>query len=339
MKFLPLVVSAILAVSSLVQAASVLPRNNSSNDSFLSEFIAALDKNGLTTLADNYENIFKTEEGQQVIDFLENNGELTLLAPDNDAFNHDHPDIDADILLYNTLWGSIDEGFKITDHKRKRSHSQTRSIPRSGFRRRTGRKRWESLDKFQVQVIDQFSTNEWKRWFANRETFIDRAVGDARVVGRFTFQNIIVLIIDTVLSLPSEVTELLDKPLIKRAPNGLTKFREALERAGLEGLVDTRDELTMFAPIDDEFDDIDKFSKDDLSSFMENHFFFGTIIYSPLFELMDNATAESGEKLDFFFENDVHYVGCGDTRAVVLRRDVISENGVIHIIDKPLKCD
>ncbi|KAG8726942.1 hypothetical protein FRC11_014185 [Ceratobasidium sp. 423] len=330
MKFLSLVVSAVLAVSSLVQAASVLPRNNSSNDGFLSEFIVALEKNGLTTLADNYENISKTEEGQQVIDFLENNGELTLLAPDNDAFYHDHPDINADILLYNTLWGSIDKGFKITDHLRKRRHSQTRSIPHSGFKRKGGnrRKRWESLDEYQVQVIDQFSTDEWKRWFSDTKIFIDRAVGDAKVVGRFTFKKIIILIIDTAHAAGKG-----------SAPNGLTKFKEALSRAGLLDLVDTRDEITMFAPIDEEFCDIDEFSKDELSSFVENHFFFGKIIYSPMLTLTGNATAESGNLLEFCFENDIHYVSCGKTKAVILRRDVIPQTGVIHVIDRPLKCD
>ncbi|KAG8683434.1 hypothetical protein FRC11_013573, partial [Ceratobasidium sp. 423] len=293
MKFLSLVVSAVLAVSSLVQAASVLPRNNSSNDGFLSEFIAALEKNGLTTLADNYENISKTEEGQQVIDFLENNGELTLLAPEDSAFDPEYPDIDPDVLLYSTLWGSIDKGFTITDHLRKRRHSQTRSIPRSGFKRKGSkrRKRWESLDEYQVQVIDQFSTDEWKRWFTDTKIFVDRAVGDAKVVGRFTFRKIIILIIDTVLTLPEKVSAILCKPLIKSAPNGLTKFKEALARAGLLDLVDTRDEITMFAPIDEEFCDIDKFSKDQLSSFVENHFFFGKIVYSPLFEFTGNATA------------------------------------------------
>ncbi|KAJ1299457.1 hypothetical protein OPQ81_009121 [Rhizoctonia solani] len=342
MKFFSRVAPVLLGVSSLVQAATVALRNNNGqNGEFFTEFIAALEHNNLTTLADNYKKISKTEEGKPVIEFLENNKELTLLAPENCAFDQDHPYIDPDVLLYSTLWGSVDNRFQKGSHTR-RGPSDSRDIANSGFQRRSApanRKRSAPSDS-KYQVIDQFFTfDSWKRWVNDRLILVDRAVGNAKVVGRFTFRGIIVLIIDTVLTLPERVSELLSKPLIKLAPNGFVKFGEALKKANLLDLVDKRDEITIFAPIDDEFCDIDKFSKDELSSFVKNHFFFGKIVFSPLFPKIGQATAESGKKLEFFFENDIHYVSCGKSRAVVLRRDVIPANGVLHVIDRPLKCD
>ncbi|KAG8679424.1 hypothetical protein FRC11_003748 [Ceratobasidium sp. 423] len=118
-------------------------------------------------------------------------------------------------------------------------------------------------------------------------------------------------------------------PLVKYAPNGFPKFKEALEKAGVLDLVDTKDKLTIFVPVDDDCD----------YDNVKNHFFFGKIVFTPLFPSVGEATAQSGEKLKFWFENDVHFVSCGNTRAVVLRGDVIPQNGVMHVIDRPLKCD
>ncbi|CAE6531264.1 unnamed protein product [Rhizoctonia solani] len=244
MKLLARIVLTLLAASSLAQAASVALRNN---DDFFSGFIDTLNKNNLTTLAENYARIAKTEEGKPIVDLLKT-GEFTILAPENCAFDPDHPDIDPDIIKYSTLWGSIDKHFKTSDFTRRDAPYGTHEPAPSTFPRRnnTGNsKRTPSLDGFQVQVIDQFFTpSSWKRWSNDPLIFIDRAVGNAKVLGRFTFQKIIVLIVDTVLTLPTAVSDLLCKPLISSAPNGFLKFKEALEKTGLLDLVDTKDKLT-----------------------------------------------------------------------------------------------
>jgi uncharacterized surface protein with fasciclin (FAS1) repeats len=96
----------------------------------------------------------------------------------------------------------------------------------------------------------------------------------------------------------------------------------------------------IFAPTDDAFNDvdIDGLSNDELSSVLRNHFFFGLIAYSPLFPSTPTATADSGEKLKLEFKDGVNYVSCGQSQAIVLRSDVTSGNGVLHVIDKVLKC-
>jgi hypothetical protein len=81
MLFPTLVVSAFLAASTLVQASPVVPRGN--YDAFLSEFLAALDKVGLTTLKSIYEDCFESAQCGPPTEELLKSGELTLLAPEN----------------------------------------------------------------------------------------------------------------------------------------------------------------------------------------------------------------------------------------------------------------
>ncbi|KAJ1299459.1 hypothetical protein OPQ81_009123 [Rhizoctonia solani] len=341
MMLLSRVLPALLAVSGLVQAASVAVRTD---ESFFQEFVNELKDNNLTILADNYKRIADTNEGKSIVNTLKNGGELTILAPEDDAFDREYTSLDPNVIKYSTLWGSIDKNFQTADSWfTRRGASKSHSTARSTFRRPGsggGSKRdidKNELDKFQVQVVDKFNNDElWKRWTNHPLILIDRAVGSAKVVNRFTFKKIIVLIIDTVLTLPARVSELLCKPLINDAPNGFTKAAEALNKTGLIDLVDTRDALTAFVPVDESLGDMHEHSDSELTSLLKNHFFFGTIVYTTLFPKICEATAESGKELKFTFENDINYVSCGKTKAIILRGDVISTNGVIHIIDRPL---
>jgi hypothetical protein len=81
MMFPTLVVSAFLAASTLVQASPAVPRGN--YDVFISEFLAVLDKGGLTTLKSIYEDCFESDQCGPPIKKLLKSGVLTLLAPEN----------------------------------------------------------------------------------------------------------------------------------------------------------------------------------------------------------------------------------------------------------------
>ncbi|KAG8690339.1 hypothetical protein FRC11_012287 [Ceratobasidium sp. 423] len=350
---------AFLSALSLVPAACAASCNDSGNDNFFSEFVGALNKHNLTILADNYEKIVKTEGGKQIVDILECGGELTLLAPNNRAFKPNYPALEQDVLLYTILWGSIDNDFKNSNNSlTRRAFTQSHTIAASALRLNSaGRKREDP--QYQTQPIDQSPMDKQsstptptptpapmlKRWYNSVLIQIERTVGTAKVVDRFTFGRIVILIIDTVLTLPTKVSDVLCKPLIATAPNGFTKFVEALRMTGLLDNVEGGQELTasldfIFAPLDESLGDIQMLSKGDLSSLMKNHFLFGKRVFSPLFGgAIDKVTAESGEELKLSFENGVHYVCCGKSKAIVLRGDVITANGVLHVIDKPLKCN
>ncbi|KAJ1300017.1 hypothetical protein OPQ81_011851 [Rhizoctonia solani] len=329
------VVPALFAAASLVKTASI-PRG----DDFFTGLIDALNKRNLTALADSYGKVAQTKNGEPVFDMLENGGPITLLAPDNCAFEPDFPQLDSEALLYNAIWGSIDKGFDSNVALTRRSGAaQSRSIAPSGAGISGGGIRKTRANNYQVQVIDSGPSPGTRKRTSGTLIEIDRAVGSAKVVDRFEYKNIIVLVIDTILSLPGKVSDLLCKPLIKDAPDGFSKFAGGLQKVGLLDDVNEGKLLTAFVPVDESLGDINKLSKDDLSCLLKNHFFFGKRVFSPLFEKIGKATAASGKELEFSFENGIHYVCCGKSKATVIRSDITSGNGILHIIDRPLKCD
>jgi hypothetical protein len=95
------------------------------------------------------------------------------------------------------------------------------------------------------QVVDKLSTGNRKRGSDEDLILVDRPVGSAKVVGRSTFKKIIILIIDTLLTLPTSISDILCKPLIDSAPNGFTKFGGALQKTGLLDKVDNGRKITV----------------------------------------------------------------------------------------------
>ncbi|KAG9074404.1 hypothetical protein FRC06_010720 [Ceratobasidium sp. 370] len=336
--FPSLVVSVLLAASTLVQASPVVPRGNS--DSFISGFLAKLKQLGLTTSEGFWENTIHSTGGDYLVGLLKSQT-VTVLIPKNDAYDPTNPSIGSDplsVLSYTTIFGSPEDGFKITNSSlTRKGASQSRSSASSGLEW-PSRKRWNGLlDNNQVQIVDQFPSTSRKR--NNPLILIDRPVGSATVVSRSSFKNIIILVVDTLFTLPTKVSDLLSKPLISSTPNGFVKFGGGLQKAGLLDTVDNGFKSTVFAPTDEAFDEAGLSGDEISSSLLKNHYFFGTIVYSTLFPYIPKATAESGKELDFTYEDGVHYVQCGSSKAIILRSDVTSKWGVVHVIDTVLKCD
>ncbi|KAG8711121.1 hypothetical protein FRC11_003570 [Ceratobasidium sp. 423] len=271
--------------------------------------------------------IVKAEEGKPIIVLLKT-GEFTILTRKTTyvAFDPDHPDTDPNILKYSTLWGSIDNHFKTNNFTHRDAPYQTRDPTPSTFPRRnnTGNRK----------VIDQFFTpGGWTRWSNDPLVLIDHAIGNAKVVRRFTFKKLIVLIIDTAHIADGDIRPALQAP-IRSAPNGFVKFKEALEKIDLLDLVGTKDKCTLFVPADGTLCDNGALSKEELISPLKNHFFFGRIVFTPLFPSARNATVQSGGQFEFSFENSTHYVSCGKAKTLVPRGGVIPQNGVIHACDR-----
>ncbi|KAG9074545.1 hypothetical protein FRC06_010612 [Ceratobasidium sp. 370] len=259
------------------------------------------------------------------------------------AFDPDHPSIGYDPLSlwsYSVMFGTPEDGFKLTNTTfTRRGASQSRSSASSGLNwpPRSSRKR-SSGDGKQVQIVDQLSSSSKKRGNDGPLIVIDRPVGSAMVIDRAKYQNIDILVVDRLFTLPTTVSDLLCKPLVSSAPNGFVKFGKCLQNAGLLDDVDGGFKSTVFAPIDQGFDN-SGISDYECPSIVKNHFFFGTIVYSTLFTKIPQATAESGKQLQFSYQDGVHYVSCGSCKSIILRSDVTTKWGVLHVIDKPLKCD
>ncbi|CAE6440144.1 unnamed protein product [Rhizoctonia solani] len=340
MLFFTSVLPVLFAASGLTKAASIAVRDQ---DEFFCGWLKELRKNNLTILADNYEKISGTKEGKSIVDTLKNGGDLTVLAPINSAFDSKNTHLSPGFIQYNTLWGSIDNDFRGNGSSLTRRAAESRSNAPNTFPRQSAAgvtRRQVNRDNYQVTTVDQFYDLQSTKRNNDRLILIGRPVGNSRVIDRFSYKQIIVLIIDELTELPGTSANLLSQPLIQSAPNGLSKFAKALERTGLDKEFNNGDRLTAFVPLDEDFK-IEGLSDRVLTCLLESYLVFGRIVYSTLFSTIPKATAKSGEELHFLYENDVNYVSCGKSKhkSIVLRGDVITSNGVVHIIDKPLKCE
>ncbi|CAE6405356.1 unnamed protein product [Rhizoctonia solani] len=333
MRFLARVVPTFFAVSGLVQALAIAPRDN---HDFFSGFLDTLYEHGLTTLADSYKKISRTNEGKQIIKQLES-GEFTVLAPENKAFGSYHTTIEPDVIRYSTLFGKFDNGCDTGSHSRRAATFQSRSTSPSTFRRSSApsRKRAEPFEDYQVQIVDRYydsSTNE-------HSVVIDRPVGNAKIGDKFCYKNLVILTTDTILTTPPLVSELLSQPLTESAPNGFSKFLDALQRTQLADTMDNKDRLTSFVPLDESLNGWDEYSNEELKLMVENHIFFGQVLFSNRFTSAGEVTAQSGERLKLSVEDGTSYVSCGTSKVKMLRTDVTSSNGVVHVTDGPIQCN
>ncbi|KAG8700941.1 hypothetical protein FRC12_008833 [Ceratobasidium sp. 428] len=335
-----LVITALLAASNIVQASPLVTRG--SDD--LSQLIDELNQNGLTDFSRILGDEVNKNENDDLVQVLKKE-KVTLLVPDNDAFDRSNPSLGknpGNILAYSTIYGDLDSGFKTPNSSISRrdpneNHVQGKSNYQSP--KKKGQKRWTSqFDQNQVVYFNQFVTGQRKRW--DPVTYVDRPVNSAKVVKKFSVKNVIVLVVDTLLTLPGTVSDLLCKPLIPSTPDGFVKFGGALQKAGLLDTIDNGNRITIFAPTDDAFKSAGDISDDDLASILKNHFFFGgPIVYSALFPTTPEVTAASGKKVKLSFENGIPTVKCGKDQAQVLRSDQTTDNGILHVVDKVLKCD
>jgi uncharacterized surface protein with fasciclin (FAS1) repeats len=118
---------------------------------------------------------------------------------------------------------------------------------------------------------------------------------------------------------------------------GLTKFQEALNQTGLLSTVDGYNGATIFAPSDDAFSDFNASAYDNntLTNIIKYHIL-NAVYYSTNITNLPgpvNVTAANGSNLTIQESNSKIQVGNTTTNAKVITPDVLTDNGVIHIID------
>ncbi|KAG8783258.1 hypothetical protein FRC12_019904 [Ceratobasidium sp. 428] len=337
-----LIITALLAASIFVQASPSVARGSDN----LSQLIDKLDQNELTYFSRILKDEANKKENENLVQVLTNE-HVTLLVPENKAFdsNSSSPSLGSnpgDIISYSTIFGDLDSGFKTPNSSISRrdpaeNHVQGKSAYKSPQKK--SKKRWTSqFDENQVVYFNKFVSGQRKRW--DPVVYVDRPVDSAKVVNMFSCKNVFVLVVNLILTLPGTVSDVLCKPLIPSTPNGFTKFGGALQKVSLLDTIDNGKRLTIFAPTDEAFNRAGNISDADLAQVLKNHFFFGgPILYSGLFPTTSEVPAESGKKIKPSFDNGVATVKCGKDQAQVLRSDIITNNGVMHVLDKVLKCD
>lgn len=153
------------------------------------------------------------------------------------------------------------------------------------------------------------------------------------------FNNtILIQQIDAVLHVPTNLSDTIPQL-------GIAAFAEHLDPVGLFNLTQQLNAITLFAPSDQAFLDIDdafsKTSAQQQRTIMANHLINGTILYSSQLPSSTNhtainATSASGQNLTFTNRDGIIFVSSGNITARIIRSDALLENGVVHLIDTVL---
>ncbi|CAE6393730.1 unnamed protein product [Rhizoctonia solani] len=316
-------ISALLAASTAVQASPIVSRQD---PNYLTGLVQALNQANLTTLSTVLSAWAGTEQGQQIANNLPN-GNYTVLAPSNAAFEPVLPGLQADnssvgpILSYHLINGSYPADVIAP----ARSHSIAPTFLTNDTYVNLG-----GLP--QVQVLEKTPDGNG--------VVVRRTIGNATVTGSTTYQNLIIHVIDTVLSPPSDLKTALSTSLVSRAPGGFSQLGGSLQKVGLLDQVNDAGSITVFAPVDDAFAAINQpvagLTNEQLSSVLQNHVLNNNLLYSTELGNTPNANAASDAQLTFSVEDGVGYVSYNQTRARILRSDVAVKNGVVHVIDAVL---
>ncbi|CUA75670.1 hypothetical protein RSOLAG22IIIB_06003 [Rhizoctonia solani] len=301
-----LLVSILFAASASVQASPIARQD------YLTGLVQALNQ--------------PSQQGQQVASQLPN-GNYTILAPSNAAFQPVLPGLQADnssigpILSYHVIKGSYPADVIAP----ARSHSIAPTLLTNDTYVNLG-------GNPQVQVLERSPDGNG--------VVVRRTIGNATVTNTTTYQNLVIHVVNTVLSPPGDLKAALSTSLVSRAPGGFSQLGSSLQKVGQLDNLNNAARTTVFAPIDDAFIAINStvagLTNEQLTSVLNNHVIQNNVLYSTQLANTSNANAASNAQLSFSSENGDLFVSYNNTRARVLRSDVPVKNGVVHVIDAVL---
>jgi uncharacterized surface protein with fasciclin (FAS1) repeats len=174
--------------------------------------------------------------------------------------------------------------------------------------------------------------------------------GDPQVGLKHTYQNLDIWFISAVAFYPSDVhntlasntalsgfADIVRNTVVSMWDTGENATKDASIIEVLSGVRG----LTLFAPENDAFfEQILQLpdNLDDATLFwdvFQNHIINGTTVYSPNF-LNSSYVSAAGEEFYFTTNSTGSFVTSGNTTARITQPDVLTSNGVIHVIDRAL---
>jgi uncharacterized surface protein with fasciclin (FAS1) repeats len=221
----------------------------------------------------------------------------------------------ADILAYHVTAGVVD-----TDKL-----NETPTVVRSSLRGAPA----VELPANQTQVLVVGKAN-------NGTVFIQNNGQNVQSSANATYANLHVLAINRVLSIPGNISTVVGQTseisalagaVTSAAPEVLTALTQ------VKG-------LTLFAPnnaaIQAVASQLPNLNKTTLTNVLLNHVINGTAVYST--GVSDGATAISagGEQLKFAVNSSGAFVTSGNSTAKIVQTNILTSNGVIHLIDSVL---
>jgi uncharacterized surface protein with fasciclin (FAS1) repeats len=146
------------------------------------------------------------------------------------------------------------------------------------------------------------------------------------VEGPTEVENLQVYIIDTVISLPPTLEEVVES-------SGLTSLAPLLE--GLNG---TEGPITIFAPNNAAFEaiasDLEGLSEEQVTAVLSNHIVNGTVLSQDIVvegDINDAATPLAGPAISVTTNETGTFITSGEASAQVIGTDLLFDGGVVHV--------
>jgi len=146
-----------------------------------------------------------------------------------------------------------------------------------------------------------------------------------------TYMNLIIHVIDTVLTIPPVLTEL--------TTANISVLLGAAESTMLADPVVASHGVTIFAPTDAALEaalgELGAAASNMtlIQAVLGNHIVNGTTLYSSNLLSSSNLTSASGETITTMANSTGLYVMSANSTAMVVQSDILIENGVVHLID------
>ncbi|KAG6873061.1 hypothetical protein C0995_003541 [Termitomyces sp. Mi166 len=322
-----------------------------------SDLINSLQRAGLTSLASALQQANGTQEGQNLISQLMN-GNHTLFAPDNRAF--DDPSVQSlsndpaglsNILAYHVLPGNFVNG------------SMNSSALQSGVLPNVTLGHTLLTNSSLVQLEGNKSqVLAWSRNDSDGQIYFLNQNPEVNVINTTAFSdNLLVATVDGVLQPPANITGVLSQNNLTSLLGFLNMvnvpaFYSNGSNATVDGVLDsnTTRGYTFFAPTNQALQNAESSlaslanNQTALANILQNHYINGTSYYSPqLYGVASNESSSdlgssifvsaAGEPFGFNTNSSGTFVTSGNgASARIVKSDLLTENGVIHIIDNVL---
>jgi len=258
-----------------------------------------------------------------VYDILNNAAlKLTLFAPDDNAFkaaNIDPSKVDVvtQVLYYHVLGAAV-----------RSADLKTQQFPSTLMSNQS----YVNIGAGKSQALDVIKNdNVYVNWGIPE----NRADTAEVVQADIQSSNGYIHIINAVASFPENVSTTAQEA-------GLTTFIQALNKVGLTQTVDTTVGLTVFAPTNEAFADVqwEKLSNAELKNILLYHVvpaLAAGIPYSTTFTQLEQFPTLEGSDIAVYLEkNGQLLVEAAKTNATVTLPNALTKNGVVHVIDTVL---
>ncbi|GBE78639.1 FAS1 domain-containing protein [Sparassis latifolia] len=304
------------------------------NTTFLTGFIETLQGMGLTDLTTFASQINDSSFGEALLATISDGKPYLFFAPSNDAFMNAPENVTAnppDTLAYHYVSGNFSGDMSMYPNV---TLGRT-FLNDSMFVQLEGNKSqvlaWTKLADGAIHILNQMN--------------------DTMVTNTTMYGNITINVINTVLSFPPSLSDV----VMMDMNASLSSLQTVLQEINVEYFnastgethnTSTFDVLnmgahgfTLFAPNSSALDAISS-ALQSLSNnqtladtILLNHVINGTSVYSS--ELVGmNYTSAAGEPLLFMMNTTGQYVTSGNVTAKIIQPDVLLSNGVIHVIDR-----